>query len=401
VRLFHWVILALILSASLCSCRRGARRGPAAEAPRSELYFGDPAVRARLVRGIERIDDVMWSKRLFAVRLDRPEPAPRTPLYVELDFGIPEEMRMGELVEDVTLTARVYGVEACRETFRTSGRKLMACPVPAAALDQPVLVIEYESDRTFRAWETGEELALVLAAVRVEPYEATEEYHLLQAKRARRAEEETVREWDKYPPARRRRMRQIMAGLPAWSKTSYLGVRAGKNPADLWMVQQLLYEVQPDFVVATGAEEGGAALFYAWTLESLGRGAKVVAIGDGEAPRAAADKALWKANVEFISGAAVERPVVEKAGARVAGGRTLVILGAGGAKRNVAAELRLYAPLVSSGSYLIVEDTQRNSGTAAALQAFLAGGGARDFEPDRRRESFLIGFHNGGWLKRK
>ena len=400
MRLTFLTIVTLLLAVTLCGCKRAARPAPADE-PRTELYFSDPAVQARLMRGTEKAGDTVWGLRRVVVRLDRPEPLPPTPLYVDLDFAVPDEIGIGVAVEDVTVIARVNGLEACRQTFRATGRTRLTCAVPVAALEQPSLMIEYESNRSFRDWSTGAEWALVLGSVRVEPYEATDEFHALQAKRAGNAEEESVREWAKYPQERGRRIRQIMDGLPAWNNTRYLGVRAGKNPADMWMIQQLLYEVRPDFVVATGAEEGGATLFYAQALDRLGTGGKVIATGDVDAPRAAAATAVWKSKVEFVSGAAAAKPVVEKIVARVAGGKTLVILGAGGAGRDPAAELKAYAPLVSAGSYLVAEDTERNRATASAVQAFLAGGGARDFEPDRRREAYLIGFHNGGWLRRK
>ncbi|MFB3830150.1 MAG: CmcI family methyltransferase [Bryobacteraceae bacterium] len=392
------IIAALLSVIGFSGCRRAAHPVAAEAPPCTEVSFWDPTSQARVVGEVERASGITWAQRLFAVRLDRPSPLPSAPLYVTLDFSVPEEIGIGTLVEDVTLTARVNGLPACRETYRTAGRRRLSCPVPVAALEQPVLVVEYECDRSFRDWATGAQYALALASVRLEPYEATEAFHALQVKRAHRAEEEVIREWEKYPPGRRRRMQQLMAGLPAWNNTRYLGVRAGRNPVDLWMAQQLIYEIRPEFVVATGVGEGGAALYYAHALGGQG---KVIAAGEGEVPRAAAEVPLWKNGVEFISGAPAARPVVEKVAARVAGGKTLVILGSGGAGRDAAAELNAYAPLVSPGSCLVVEEAGRNSAVAAAVQAFLAGAGGRDFEPDRRREAFLIGFHNGGWLRRK
>ncbi|MDP8982944.1 MAG: cephalosporin hydroxylase family protein [Acidobacteriota bacterium] len=43
-----------------------------------------------------------------------------------------------------------------------------------------------------------------------------------------------------------------------------------KNPLDLWMLQQIAYEVQPDFVVETGTWYGGSALYWAHTLNGMG-----------------------------------------------------------------------------------------------------------------------------------
>jgi len=43
----------------------------------------------------------------------------------------------------------------------------------------------------------------------------------------------------------------------------FQNVRIIKNPLDLWMLQQIAYEVQPDFVIETGTWMGGSALYWA------------------------------------------------------------------------------------------------------------------------------------------
>ena len=70
----------------------------------------------------------------------------------------------------------------------------------------------------------------------------------------------------------------------------------------------------------------------------------------------------------------------------------------------VLADLRLYAPLVTSGSYLIVEDGVRDllsdeTGPIAALDRFLAE--TDDFEVDQSRERFLLTYNPGGFLRRR
>ena len=77
---------------------------------------------------------------------------------------------------------------------------------------------------------------------------------------------------------------------------------------------------------------------------------------------------------------------------------------------HVMKELRMYSPLVSRGSYLVVEDTNLDSvpvlpnefpGPYAAVVKFLAEGGSKDFEQDVRREQSGTTFYPRGWLRRK
>lgn len=86
-------------------------------------------------------------------------------------------------------------------------------------------------------------------------------------------------------------------------------------------------------------------------------------------------------------------------------------------QEHVAENLRAYAPLVSIGSYLVVQDTRfgRFKGPSQAISRFLAEQHERQgrrgevkspparhprFERDRRPEYFLFSQHSGGFLYR-
>jgi tetratricopeptide (TPR) repeat protein len=46
----------------------------------------------------------------------------------------------------------------------------------------------------------------------------------------------------------------------AWMQNRWMGVPIQKNPLDLWIIQEILHEVQPDILVETGTFLGGSAL---------------------------------------------------------------------------------------------------------------------------------------------
>ena len=114
--------------------------------------------------------------------------------------------------------------------------------------------------------------------------------------------------------------------------------------------------------------------------------------------------------VEFLPGSSTDPALVARIARRVQGRKTLVTLDSDHSMRHVLQELRMYSPLVSSGSYLVVEDTHYDGvptqpdfgpGPTAAVRRFLAEGGSRDFEPDLTREALVMTFNPGGWLRRK
>jgi len=177
------------------------------------------------------------------------------------------------------------------------------------------------------------------------------------------------------------------------------------------MMQQIIYEVQPDFIVETGTWRGGSALYWAHTLHGMGlENSRVLTVDIQNLTQGASQHFLWKQYVQFFLGSSTDPAVVSRIAERVKGRRTLVTLDSDHSMPHVLRELRMYSPLVSSGSYLIVEDTHYDGvptqpgfgpGPTAALRRFLDEGGSRDFEPDLTREALVMTFNPGGWLRRR
>lgn len=119
-----------------------------------------------------------------------------------------------------------------------------------------------------------------------------------------------------------------------------------KTAEDLARYRVILANTEPQLIIETGTFQGGSALWFAE------RGYDVVSI-DTESSTAkpeARDHPL----IHLLHGDSVLlAPEVEK---RLGGMRTMVVLDSDHTAGHVQAEIEAYAPLVSPGCYLVVED---------------------------------------------
>ncbi|MFM8312286.1 MAG: CmcI family methyltransferase [Ilumatobacteraceae bacterium] len=190
-------------------------------------------------------------------------------------------------------------------------------------------------------------------------------------------------------------------GAQTWRDTWWLGIRTLKCPLDLWLYQELLQQVRPDVVIECGTKYGGSAFYLASILDLIGHGS-VVTIDITEQPGRPEHP-----RIEYITSSSVDASLVEQLAARCSGLTTLVILDSDHSRDHVLAELQAYAPLVSVGSYLIVEDTNIHGhpvlpdhppGPAEAVEAFLPG--RDDYVVAPIGEKFFLTFNPGGVLQR-
>ena len=197
------------------------------------------------------------------------------------------------------------------------------------------------------------------------------------------------------------RVHDVFYASDAWTKASWLGTQALKNPLDLWVYQEIIAETRPELIVETGTWRGGSALYMASVCDLLGAG-EIVSI-DVEPMR---DDYPQHPRITYLAGRSSTDPeVVGEVRARADGHRTLVILDSDHSQAHVETELAAYAPLVPLGCYLVVEDSNIGRiredlmpGPLQAIETFLAQ--TDEFEIDRKREKFLITFNPSGYLKR-
>jgi len=405
-----FVICALAL---LTAChRKKAVKSDAASQdkalPVTEAVVTDPDIQKRLLRGFfEGTTSWKWTGKDFAVSLDAPEWEQDT--FLLLDFTVPVEL-LNE-VKKVTVSAKVNGVDVGKETYGKDGRFRFWKQVPAKALERSPVEIEFSLDKAAH-FSDGRPLGLIVLEVSLKPREEDIVNRDLQVRMARSGYQKLLAERDrKMPPEKQQELMKLFHDIPVWQHMWFHNVQIEKNPLDLWMMQEILYQLQPDFVVETGTWRGGSALYWAYTLNGLGLDkSRVITVDIQNLNQTASTDPLWKKYVTFYQGSSTDPKIVADILKTVQGHKVVVTLDSDHSMRHVLNELHAYSPMVPSHSYLVVEDTHIDGvptqpdagpGPLAAVQKFLTEDAGKSFEQDLTREAFMMTFNPGGWLKKK
>jgi cephalosporin hydroxylase len=198
--------------------------------------------------------------------------------------------------------------------------------------------------------------------------------------------------------------RDLIARTENFSHVTWLGQPVWQNVLDLWIMQETLAEVKPALLIETGTNRGGSALFFAHLFDLLGHG-QIISI-DVEK-----QSDITHPRIIFLIGNSVAPDIVAAVHAKALAtvGPVMVTLDSDHREKHVRQELNCYAPLVTPGSYCLVQDgvidtlprfAAGRPGPLAAIEDFL--GATSDFELDEERSrKFLISHHPKGWLRRK
>ncbi len=182
------------------------------------------------------------------------------------------------------------------------------------------------------------------------------------------------------------------------TQNHFLGIHTLQNPTDAWIIMEIMQEVKPDLIVEAGTYRGGSAVLWAIILEHINPEGRVITIDiQDQRPPQATRIPIAERKVQFLLGSSTDPEIVAEVHRQAEGKRVRVLLDSLHSKEHGAAELEAYAPIVSRGSYIIVQDTPL--GPLAAIDEFLASNDA--FRADRKRERYGDTNSTRGYLRRQ
>ena len=201
----------------------------------------------------------------------------------------------------------------------------------------------------------------------------------------------------------------------------WLGRPIIQYPQDMFVMQEIIWNVKPDLIIETGIARGGSLIYYASLMELLETtcvsvGGRVIGIDNDIRVhnRSGIEAHPLFRRIELIEGSSIDPStkarVLEKIGDAA---NILVILDSYHTHEHVLKEMEMYQPFVSDKSYLVVFDTviefmrpnmfqDRPWGVGdnpmTAVYEFLAGN--KDFGIDKEiHEKLQISVAPNGYLK--
>lgn len=192
----------------------------------------------------------------------------------------------------------------------------------------------------------------------------------------------------------------------SWGNTFWQGTPVAKCPLDLWIYQEIIFELKPDIIIECGTFKGGSALFLAQMCDLVNNG-KVITIDI-----TSKENKPYHKRIKYLLGSSTSTKIIKKIKSlEINKCKTIVILDSDHSKKHVLDELRIYSKFVTKGSYLIVEDTNVNGhplhpklypqyspGPMEAVCDFLKED--KDFIIDKTKEKLIMTFNPNGYLKK-
>jgi cephalosporin hydroxylase len=185
--------------------------------------------------------------------------------------------------------------------------------------------------------------------------------------------------------------------------STYFGIPTLKNPVDAWVYHEIIHEKKPTVIVEVGNYCGGSALMFAHWFDQIGHG-KVIAVDINHQQIAAAAKDHPR--ITWIQGDGAESAELVR-NLLLPEDRVMVIEDSSHHCEQCYSVLQSYHDMVTSGQYMIVEDSICNHGLPwiplpgpyEAIEWFMRTN--NDFEIDRSREDFLVTWNPRGFLLKR
>merc|ERR1719174_1728435 len=202
----------------------------------------------------------------------------------------------------------------------------------------------------------------------------------------------------------------LWADLSLWKMQRWKGMRFFQSPTDMVAIQQLVWTVKPDLIIEIGTHGGGSAVFLSELIRSYNPDASIVTM-DPDSSNIDPNGLFHKTpGIKFLNGASNDPAILQQVTAIAAGKKKVMVVQDGlHSYEGVLSDLQMYDPLVTVGSYFVVQDTTLDrawggqfNGAMKAVTTFTQPGGKGygRYGSDKAYEYLLFSTNHNGYLKK-
>lgn len=204
---------------------------------------------------------------------------------------------------------------------------------------------------------------------------------------------------------------KLWQDLGLWKMQRWKGIRFFQAPQDALVIQQLIWNVQPDLLIEIGTHAGGSAVFLSEVMQSYNPQASIVTMDPDPSHIDPNGLLLKTPTIKYLQGMSHDPNIYQQVQAACVGRKKVMVMHDGDhSYEGVLRDIALYDPLVSVGSYMIVQDTSLDrtapgsmNGALRAIQAFVSTPGGKGYGRygiDKAYEYLMFSTNHNGYLKK-
>jgi cephalosporin hydroxylase len=110
-----------------------------------------------------------------------------------------------------------------------------------------------------------------------------------------------------------------------WKTTRWMGILLQKFPTDLWIYQEIFYELRPDLIIETGTLYGGSAYYMAHLCDVLGNG-KIITIDDNSYQDDFDKIRPFHSRIKYLTGSSTDPEIIKTVESNIAPTMKVIVI---------------------------------------------------------------------------
>lgn len=185
----------------------------------------------------------------------------------------------------------------------------------------------------------------------------------------------------------------------------YRGIKMIKNPFDLVVYEEILWDVRPSVIVEIGSQQGGFAFWLNDRMRLIGQDCKIVTVDIKEDAKNNLEGINYKNFIHVVGDCNSSRTIERVSKEIRQNDKVLIIEDSSHTYENTYNALCSYNHLITPGSYFIIEDGicdlidfGVSPGPMKAVEDWILKNDK--FEIDRTKERYIMTYNPKGFLKK-